>query len=362
MNSFGASPLRLALREPQLLIGASSSQWDEFVRQARAANLLPRIATSLDELGLLHEVPTAPRAHLVAAGTLAQAQADAVRREVAHVEGALAATGVSFILLKGAAYLLAGLRAARGRMFSDIDILVPRRALPDVEAALMLSGWASANITAYDQRYYRRWMHELPPLKHISRRTLLDVHHAILPTTARLKPDSAKLLAASLPVAGKPHLRVLAPPDMVLHSATHLFCNEDVGNSLRDLVDLDSLVRDFAQEIGFWPGLTVRAAELDLTRPLYYALRYLVPILDTPVPAQVLRDAEIGRPSAMLRGLMDALFMRTLQPERAGATNGLAALARGAVYVRAHWLRMPPHLLACHLAVKAVTHEQTTPL
>ncbi len=67
MNSFGASPLRLALREPQLLIGASSSQWDEFVRQARAANLLPRIATSLDELGLLHEVPTAPRAHLVAA-------------------------------------------------------------------------------------------------------------------------------------------------------------------------------------------------------------------------------------------------------------------------------------------------------
>ena len=127
-----------------------------------------------------------------------------MRREVAHVEGALAATGVPFILLKGAAYLLAGLKAARGRMFSDIDILVPRRALPDVEAALMLSGWASANITPYDQRYYRRWMHELPPLKHISRRTLLDVHHAILPTTARLKPDSAKLLAASLPVAGKP--------------------------------------------------------------------------------------------------------------------------------------------------------------
>ena len=158
MNSFGTSPLRLALREPQLLIGASSSQWDEFVRQARAANLLPRIATSLDDLALLHEVPAPPRAHLEAARTLAQAQADAVRREVAHVERALAATGVPFILLKGAAYLLAGLRAARGRMFSDIDILVPRRALPDVEAALMLSGWASANITPYDQRYYRRWM------------------------------------------------------------------------------------------------------------------------------------------------------------------------------------------------------------
>ena len=111
----------------------------------------------------------------------------------------------------------------------------------------MLHGWATSKTTAYDQRYYRRWMHELPPLRHISRQTMLDVHHAILPITARLKPDSAKLLAASRPIAGEPRLRVLAPVDMVLHSATHLFCNEDVGNGLRDLVDLDSLLREFAQ-------------------------------------------------------------------------------------------------------------------
>ena len=72
--------------------------------------------------------------------------------------------------------------------------------------------------------------------------------------------------------------------------------------------------------------------------------------------------SEIGRPPSALRGLMDALFLRTLQPERAGATDGLASLARGAVYVRAHWLRMPPHLLACHLAIQAISREQTTAL
>jgi hypothetical protein len=107
----------------------------------------------------------------------------------------------------------------------------------------MLHGWSSAKTSAYDQRYYRRWMHELPPLKHNSRQTVLDVHHAILPTTARLKPDSRKLLAAATPIAGRPDLAVLSPVDMVLHSAAHLFCNEDVGNSLRDLVDLDCLLR-----------------------------------------------------------------------------------------------------------------------
>jgi hypothetical protein len=234
-------------------------------------------------------------------------------------------------------------------------VLVPHGGLPSVEAALMLRGWATGKTTAYDQRYYRRWMHELPPLRHISRQTWLDVHHAILPITARLKPDSAKLLAASRPVAGEPRLRVLAPVDMVLHSATHLFCNEDVGNSLRDLVDLDSLLREFASEEGFWPRLTVRARELDLPRPLYYALRYAVRVLGTPIPVQVLHEAEIGRPPPLLRGLMDALFLQTLQPDR--ATDRLASLARGSLYVRAHWLRMPLLLLAQHLTIKALRRE-----
>jgi Uncharacterised nucleotidyltransferase len=358
MRSVPALPVTLALGDPQALIGVSIPQWELVVRQARGANLLPRIAAALDELGLLHEVPAAPRAHLVAARTLAQAQADAVRREIAYIDRALAGSGVPIVLLKGAAYLLAGLLAARGRIFSDIDILVPRRALAEVEAALMLNGWACAKTTPYDQRYYRRWMHELPPLRHITRQTVLDVHHAILPTTARLKPDSAKLLAATRPVAGEPRLRILAPVDMVLHSATHLFCNEDVGNGLRDLADLDSLLREFANDEDFWTRLTVRAAELDLTRPLYYALRYVVPILNTAVPALVLRQAEIGRPPSWLRRLMDALFLRTLQPDRAGATDGWSSLARGSLYVRAHWLRMPPLLLAQHLTIKALRREE----
>jgi len=356
MSFVPPDPVVLALRDPAALPGLSLPQWETLVRQARRTHLLPRVALNLDDLGLLPQVPPAPRIHLEAARTLAQAQADAVRREVAFIDRALAATGVPIVLLKGAAYLIAGLSAARGRMFSDIDILVPQGALANVETTLLLHGWHTSKTTAYDQRYYRRWMHELPPLRHISRQTLLDVHHAILPRTARLKPDSAKLLAASRPVAGKARLRVLAPVDMVLHSATHLFCNEDVGNSLRDLVDLDSLLREFASEESFWPRLTVRAGELDLTRPLYYALRYAVRLLDTPVPDPVLGAAEIGRPPTLLRGLMDALFLRTLQPDP--ASDSLSSLARGSLYVRAHWLRMPPLLLAQHLAVKALRREE----
>lgn len=344
------SLVAVALRAPQALPAWTLPRWELLVRQARSANLLARLAALLEDRGLLQAVPPAPRAHLAAARVVSQAQEEAVRREVAHIVSALAPTGADIILLKGAAYLFAGLPAARGRLFSDVDILVPGIALAQVEAALMQHGWATTHHDAYDQRYYRRWMHELPPLRHVSRQTVLDVHHAILPPTARLKPDSAKLLAAAHPLAAEPRLRLLAPADMVLHSATHLFLNEEWSNALRDLADLDSLLRHFGGKTGFWEELAPRAFELDLARPLYYALRYTSRILETPVPAEALRAAQGARPPPPLSRLMDALFLRALEPD--------SPLARRALYVRAHWLRMTPLLLARHLTIKALRREE----
>src|SRR5262249_46050478 len=149
--------------------------------------------------GLLPAVPPSPRRHLEASLVMAAAQTEAVEREVAYLREALAASNTDIVLLKGAAYLMAGLKAARGRVFSDVDILVPQAKLEEVENALNLHGWTSTHHDAYDQRYYRKWMHELPPLRHNARATVVDVHHAILPLTARRRPDSAKLLAAARP-------------------------------------------------------------------------------------------------------------------------------------------------------------------
>jgi hypothetical protein len=201
-------------------------------------------------------------------------------------------------------------------------------------------------------------MHELPPLRHVKRLTVLDVHHAILPDTARLKPASAKLLAASRALPGQDRLRVLAPMDMILHSATHLFHNDELSNGLRDLVDLDGLLRHFATTQEFWPALADRAAELDLARPLYYGLRYAGLTLGTPVPPAVSASAERGAPSRWLRAVMDRLWLGALRPDHPTAALRHTALARQLLYLRAHWLRMPPMLLAYHLSVKAMRRGQ----
>jgi len=328
--------------------------WDRAVRQGRVAGLLAKLAHRLAQRGLLDQVPARPRTHLDAATTLARRHAEQIRWEVGRIHQALLEAGIPAVLLKGAAYLMADLPAARGRVFSDVDILVPRGALRDSERALRLRGWMSTDTDAYDQRFYREWMHELPPLSHAMRQTVIDVHHTILPPTARPDPDPRKLIDDALPLAGYEDLYLPCRTDLVVHSCTHLFHDGELAHGLRDLVDLDELCRDFAaSDPGFWPALAARAAELDLSRPLHYGLRYAGRFLHTPVPIEVTRSLAAAGPGPVMRPLMDALFDRGLAPHHASCDDSFSGAARWLLYVRSHYLRMPLRLLLPHLARKA---------
>jgi hypothetical protein len=343
----------LAFRQPELLAGYGPAQWNLLLRQCGSANLLPRLYYLLQARGELERIPAPARRQLEWARAVAERHSQAVQWEVAQIRRALATLDTPLILLKGAAYALAGLPPARGRLFSDIDVLLPKDKLAEAEAALMLHGWACQHLDAYDQRYYRDWMHELPPMAHLKRGSAIDVHHAILPPTAPVHPDPAQLRAAAQALPGQPGLQVLAPPDLVLHSATHLFFDGELEHGLRDLLDLDALLRHYGSAAGFWTALQERAARLQLQRPLFYALRYTALLLHTPLPPEAGAGTMPGRPGPLLLRLMDALYLRALLPAHASCGDRLTPAARFLLYIRANWLRMPPLLLARHLFHKA---------
>ncbi len=341
------------LRDPSVVRDLDDAGWDLLLRQADVANLDALLLVRLEDAGLLDTVPAAPRTHLEWTRVGAASHARAARYEVRQIGRALAGLGLPLILLKGAAYAMAGLDAGRGRLFSDIDILVPKARLPEVEAALMMNGWITTHHDAYDQRYYRQWMHELPPMQHARRGNSIDVHHAILPETAPVRPDPDSLRAHARPIDGIPGLAVLAPHDMVLHSAVHLFFDGEFDKGLRDLFDLHRLLEQFGAEPGFWEGLPARARALELGRPLFYALRYCRLLLGTTVPQDVLDAVAQDGPNPVLRKLMDGLFERALRPQHASCDTPASAIARFVLYVRGNWLRMPPLLLSRHLFHKA---------
>jgi hypothetical protein len=342
------------LRAPGMMAQLPTDGWELLLRQAAAANLVASLYCLAEQERLMAQLPEAPRRHLEWAGVMATRHRQAVRFEVRQIHAALARAGVPLILLKGAAYVMAGLPAAAGRLFSDVDILVPKARLAEVESALMLHGWGSTHHDPYDQRYYRQWMHELPPMEHIRRRTVIDVHHAILPETAGARPDPDSLRACAVAAGDEPGLSVLAPADMVLHSAVHLFSDGEYHHGLRDLLDIHRLLLHFGPTPGFWDALAPRARALELQRPLFYALRYSARLLGTPVPAAVMAAAAAGRPNRLLLALMDQLFGRALLPAHPSCADALSGLAGALLYIRGNWLRMPPLLLARHLLHKAV--------
>ncbi len=348
------SLLTRILVNPDTIAQLSLPDWDLLIRQARPTNLLGRLASLLAAQKLLALVPDQPKAHLEATLGVVQRQMQAVLWEVTCIQRALCDIPQPIILLKGAAYTAMQLPSAQGRLFSDVDILVAKTQLDDVELALKIHGWITTLHDAYDQRYYRTWMHELPPMTHLTRQTALDVHHTILPETARMHPDPQKLIAAAVPIPGFAGLMVLAPIDMILHSATHLFHEGEFDKGLRDLSDLDSLLRHFSQQdTAFWEKLIPRAVELDLTRPLYYALRYTKKILNTPVPATIIQATKPYAPGRLTLNIMDALFTRAFQPRHESCDDWFTRPALQMLFVRSHWLKMPFPLLLRHLFHKA---------
>jgi hypothetical protein len=344
--------LRRGLIEPSVLASLTLSDWNYLVPEARAAGLLARLDALLEEHALFDRIPAPVVPHLIAARRIADHEHRTISWEVNRIGRALTRIATRVVLLKGAAYLQQGLPVAKGRMSSDVDILVSKDALESVEAALVNHGWRHLKLDEYDQFFYRQWSHELPPLQHRDRGTVVDVHHTILPPTGRLHPDPEKLLRDSVPLHGN-SFRALAPPDMVLHSAAHAFQDGDLARGLRDLVDIDALLRHFsAEDEQFWARLANRAEELRLIRPLYYALRYSHRFLQTVIPADIARRMHRWRSSWPAATLMDNA-VKTVITGSPSRKNLSLRLARKLLYVRAHWLRMPPHLLIPHLARKA---------
>jgi hypothetical protein len=309
--------------------------WTAVLAAARAESLAGSLAFRLKGLALPDKVERLladARGAAEAGRTQALWEAEMARR-------ALEPLGVPVVLLKGTAYAAAGLDAATGRSIGDLDILVPREALPDAERALLAAGWEWVKEDAYDDLYYRRWMHELPPLIHSTRDRMIDVHHNILPLTARPKPDPEALIAGSMALENG--LRILCPEDMIVHAAAHLFADGDLAGGLRNLWDIDRLLREFGEAEGFWPRLHERAARHGLLAAVHRAGRLANDLYGTPLPE-----------SWRVWDSADPLFRARLLA-RDGWGRATRRALRFGFYLRSHWLRMPPLMLARHLWRKA---------
>jgi Uncharacterised nucleotidyltransferase len=328
--------LTWVLADPMRALDLTAQNWASLITMAQAERLLGSLAVRLEGL----PVPeTAARVFERAKRATAQ-ERQAALWEAEMARRALAPLGVPVILLKGTAFVAAGLDAGQGRHIGDLDILVPRAAMPQVERAVQDAGWSFVKDDPYDDHYYRTWMHELPPMMHDERDRLIDIHHTILPITARVRPDADALIAAAAPLENG--LYTLSPEDMVLHAVAHLFADGDLEGGLRNLWDMDRLIREFAdRDPEFWTRLKARSNLHSLTPYLSRALRLCHHLYETPVDPYLAWKPRQG----------DIYYIGRLLA-RNGWGQETRKILRKAFYIRSHWIRMPPVLLAQHLSTK----------
>ena len=332
------------LREPSAVRAMSPILWEPVIRLARGARLHATLGHRLQvDPAVWDAVPARPRGHLRAAMNFAAWRRHLLAAELRALDAVFPAR-IEVVLIKGAAYHAQGLRLAEGRLSADVDLLVRRDDLDVAEAALIAAGWTSTVTDPYDQRYYREWSHELPPMQAEGHALEVDLHHGIAPVTSRCRPDPAALWAARRALPDSRYF-VLDPADQLIHAVVHLFQDTELDGRLRDLVDIDAMVRALPGEDSALRALVSHVSRFGAERLFWYALRACQRWLGTPVPP-VLWPVP---PSRTAQRVIDWMLSRTLLPrlpEEAPGLDGVCAsqLAK----LRYHRMRMPTGLLLRH--------------
>ncbi len=340
-----------ALRDPRSIHDIGNQDWELLLRLARRARLLGFLAVELEHAALLDKIPMRVANHLRSGLIQARKFQQLACWELDRILWALGEDRAPIIVLKGMAYLLAGLPHATGRVFADLDLLVPAETLQQSESTLLAKGWQHHELSAYDEHYYRAWTHEIPALIHCERETEVDIHHSLTSPIGRLKLETAPFRETAVRLPGL-EVSVLSPPDMALHCAVNLFQNNELADDIRHLLDLHGMLQFFSVDQPlFLNNLITHANHLGVGRPLFYGLYFSKLLLQTPVPDALMTRIE-QRPGWMALKVMQLCVPLALLPLHPDLPCRNAKLARWWLYWRSHWLRMPLYILLPHLAYK----------
>ncbi len=281
--------------------------------------------------------------------SMATYEAAVLSYEIFEIARLFSAVSFPVILLKGGAYSALSMRVARGRRVSDLDILVPRKDLQETENILHENGWGwlAKNKNAYDQAYYRNLMHELPPLVHNKRHTIIDVHHALSPLTSPVQVPT-DMLIKELQQVGTTGLFALSNVDIFLHSALHSFYASDFQTPVRSLIEFYDLANALSQND--WDRLIGRAKDIGLLWPLAIALDALERIYPSVTPNKVMAELNTQLGFRFSRSFMAFMVNISLK----GASNPVSYITGKFWLIRSQFTAMSMRHLLRHYWQKHV--------
>jgi len=327
----------------------TNEELGQFVQLLRESKLLSSCYHAFKNTDEWNELPSFLKKHLSSARVYSDRQAAQVIYETGIIQKALEDVNIYPIFLKGASYTLRKSENAAGRICSDLDVLVDKKELAEAEEALNQVGWQTKKLNDYDERYYREWSHEIPPMINLHRGTVIDLHHNIVLPISGRKPDIA-LLRKNF-VTLDCGARVLSPEATILHSAVHLVINEDLSSAYRDVYDLVCLIRQYQTET-FWEQLSKLASRLEFNRVLLIAMLLCQKMASIELPKSFINALSEHTNFKTAQWYVNYLLYYAIRPNSSFIANSRSKIAAKLVYVVGHTQKMPLPILIKHTAHK----------
>ncbi|MDX3772951.1 nucleotidyltransferase family protein [Chromatiaceae bacterium AAb-1] len=334
-------PLLQFFQEPAVFTGiASAADWTLLLQQAREQGLLARLYYVARRHQLLPKLPEKVLQHSLSGAKYAAKQQHSLFFELQLLEPLFQRAGHPCVLLKGAAYRAAALPVSYGRLFADIDLLVPAEVFRQTRDALLLQGFHEGQISDYDRQYYLNWSHQNPPLQHYQRGTVLDLHHHIFPVAATKQINIAPVFEQAVPLAGSA-FSIPCTEHLFIHAAVHLFYQEETHKLLKEIIDLNALLDDVVQKQAL-AALLEQADRMQTVSAVLNALYVLAEIFRHQSLQIFLQEQQ------QKQDKFTCLLMLSMLRGRAAT----AWLARQCWFVRGHFLKMRWSVLLYHSLAK----------
>ena len=188
----------------------------------------------------------------------------------------------------------------------------------------------------------------------LKEKTVLDVHHNILPLTCETKVNIDKLKENTSPLSHFKNLSILSDEALILHSATHLFHEGEFDKALRDLIDLNLLLVQYIKNKQSIKQLLKISNDTGLGQQLFYAIRYVNKLSPLNVSAGEMSALNKYSPGQCKVRILDFCFSAIFTPNHSSCATWKKSLAALILYWRGHLLRMPLRLLTPHLVRKFI--------
>ncbi|HKU93966.1 MAG TPA: nucleotidyltransferase family protein [Vineibacter sp.] len=253
------------------LTDVTNQAWREAIAIANEHLVAPALYAALAGAGRLDELPSDVRDYLGLLHHGNTARNDSMRQQALELLGALADAGIDALLLKGGATLfLDGEAEQSGRMFRDLDVLVPWHAADQVFAVLETLGYGAIARYPAGHHAYGDFARPGDP-------AAVDLHFELIDTPHVLPARDVWRRATAITAQGT-RFFVPSPTDRVLHNVLHAQVHF-LGNYYRGIFELRQLNefamfarRESAPAID-WITMADTLSRQRLRAPLYaYAL------------------------------------------------------------------------------------------